>query len=91
VFKQARATDEETICENIHMEGGTLWIRNMGLQKSRPEKTIDLRNLVLEGKIKWTDKRRNEEDRGIDKERRLWNNIEKRTRWIGSDLSQPEH
>jgi hypothetical protein len=39
-------------------------------------------------KIKWSDKIRNEEVyRRIDKERTLWNNIEKRrTRWIGHTL-----
>jgi hypothetical protein len=62
MFKENTTTDEEKIREPIRMELGTLSFRSMGHQKSRPEKTRDLRNLMLEEdvKIKWSDKRRNE-------------------------------
>jgi hypothetical protein len=47
MLKEDRTADEEGISKNIRMECGTLWIRSMDHRKNRPEKTRDLRNLVL--------------------------------------------
>jgi hypothetical protein len=41
-------TDAVAIRKNIRMKCGTLWIRNMDHRKNRPEKTIGLRDLMLE-------------------------------------------
>jgi hypothetical protein len=51
-LSQDRITDELTISKNILMKRGTLWIISMNHRKIRPEKTRDLRNLVLEKNAK---------------------------------------